>query len=59
LFDENNICVYRGRFDEATPGKSVAVIGKDLCSALDSLLVGRPINADQKPSLGCNIKWKK
>lgn len=59
VFDENNKCVYRGRFDEATPGNKATVTGKDLCDALDSLLVGRAISSDQKPSLGCNIKWKK
>ncbi len=59
IFDKNLACVYRGRFDESSPGKKdVAVTGKDLATALDTLLAGQPISSDQKPSIGCNIKWK-
>lgn len=59
LFDKEMKCVYRGRFDGARPGNKVEVNGEDLCAALDHLLAGKPINPEQKPSLGCNIKWKK
>lgn len=59
VFDKNLKCVYRGRFDEATPGNEKPITGKELTAALDSLIAGKPINADQKPSVGCNIKWKK
>lgn len=58
IFDRDLACVYRGRFDGATPGNNIAVTGNELSSALDALLAGNPINADQKPSVGCNIKWK-
>lgn len=58
IFDDTLKCVYRGRFDAATPGNGVPVTGIDLTNALDQLLAGDPISRDQKPSLGCNIKWK-
>jgi len=59
IFDKDLHCVYRGRFDGATPGNAEPVTGKDLSRALDNILAGRPVNAEQKASLGCNIKWKK
>jgi thiol-disulfide isomerase/thioredoxin len=59
VFDGHLHCVYRGRFDEATPGNGKTVTGKDLSQALDNLLAGQAIDPDQKPSVGCNIKWKK
>lgn len=58
LFDERRLLVYRGQFDNARPKNNEAVTGKDLTTALDALLAGKPINPDQKPSVGCNIKWK-
>lgn len=58
LFDENLGCVYRGRLDGATPKNQLPVDGVDLRNALDNLLAGQPITADQIPSIGCNIKWK-
>ncbi len=58
IFDNNLSCVYRGRFDDSTPGKNIPVTGKDMRAALDNILSGTPINSDQKPSMGCNIKWK-
>jgi len=58
VYDSNLGCVYRGRFDDATPGNPNPVTGKDLCNALDNILSGKPINPHQKPSLGCSIKWK-
>jgi thiol-disulfide isomerase/thioredoxin len=59
VFDKDLACVYRGRFDESTPGNNKPVTGKDLCDALDNILAGKPVDPDQKPSVGCNIKWKK
>jgi thiol-disulfide isomerase/thioredoxin len=59
IFDKQLTCVYRGRFDEATPGNSHPVTGKDLTAALDAILENKAVTQDQKPSLGCNIKWKK
>lgn len=59
VFDAQLKCVYRGRFDAATPGNSVPVTGSDLSSALDAILENRPVNEEQKQSIGCNIKWKK
>jgi peroxiredoxin len=58
LFDRNRKLVYRGQFDGARPGNNVPVTGKDLIAAMDALLFERPVSDDQKPSLGCNIKWK-
>ncbi len=58
IFDKDLKCVYRGRFDDATPGKDIPVTGKDIRAALDAHLSGSPIDPDQKPSVGCNIKWK-
>lgn len=58
LFDANGFCVYRGRLDGARPGNDVAVTGEDMRKALDQLLAGTPIPAEQLPSMGCNIKWK-
>ena len=58
LFDEKLACVYRGRFDAATPGNDEPVTGDELKDAMDSLLEEEPVFEDQKPSMGCNIKWK-
>jgi peroxiredoxin len=59
LFDETLRCVYRGRFDDSSPGNQHPVTGKDLSQAIDNLLAHKPIDAEQFPSMGCNIKWKK
>lgn len=59
IFDGNLHCIYRGRFDGSTPGNGLPVTGEDLLHALEAVLSGKPINPDQKASLGCNIKWKK
>ncbi|OGT56457.1 MAG: alkyl hydroperoxide reductase [Gammaproteobacteria bacterium RIFCSPHIGHO2_12_FULL_43_28] len=59
IFDDELKCQYRGRFDNATPGNHQPVTGTDLSHALDAILNGRPVSSEQKPSLGCNIKWKK
>lgn len=58
LFDGQQKLVYRGRFDAATPGNSDPVTGGDLRRAVDALLVGGDTVPDQKPGIGCNIKWK-
>jgi peroxiredoxin len=58
LFDRGGRLVYRGQFDESRPGNGVPVTGADLRAAADALIAGRPIASAQKPSLGCNIKWK-
>lgn len=58
VFDNNLKCVYRGRFDESTPGNNIPVTGNDLRAALNNILEGKPVASDQKPSMGCNIKWK-
>jgi len=59
IFDNHLKCVYRGRFDDSTPGNGRPVTGKDLRAALDAILNGKAVEWDQKPSVGCNIKWKK
>lgn len=59
LFDANLELVYRGQLDDSRPGNEKPLDGKDLRSAMDALLKGEEIPSDQKPSLGCNIKWKK
>ncbi len=59
LFDSALKLVYRGQFDDSRPGNRIPVTGKDLCAAMDDLLASRPVSLEQKPSMGCNIKWKK
>lgn len=59
LFDGAGTLVYRGQFDGSRPGSQVPLTGDDLRSAVDALLSGQPVSSDQRPSLGCNIKWKK
>ena len=58
LFDEERKLVYRGQLDDSRPGSGVPVTGKDLRAAIDAVLGGRPPLASQRPSMGCNIKWK-
>jgi thiol-disulfide isomerase/thioredoxin len=58
LFDGGLKLVYRGQLDDSRPGNGVPVTGKDLRAAMDALLAGNPTDPQQKPSLGCNIKWK-
>jgi len=59
VFDADHRLVYRGQMDDSRPGNDVPVTGKDLRAALDAVLAGRRPAEQQKPSLGCNIKWKK
>lgn len=58
LFDGDQRLVYRGQLDDSRPGNGQPVTGQDLRQALDLLLAGTPIPPEQKPSIGCNIKWK-
>lgn len=58
LFDGALRLVYRGRLDDSTPGNNKPVTGRDLRAALDALLAGKPVSPDQKPSVGCNIKFR-
>jgi len=58
LFDRDQRLAYRGQFDDSRPGNGVAVTGKDVRAAIDALLSGKPVAAQQKASMGCNIKWK-
>ena len=58
VFDKNLKLVYRGQMDASRPGNNIPVTGKDLREALDNILQGKPVSEDQRPSIGCNIKWK-
>ena len=58
LFDAARKLVYRGQLDDSRPSNGKPVTGADLRAAIDALLAGRPVSSDQRPSLGCNIKWK-
>lgn len=58
LFDHDRKLVYRGQFDAARPGNDEPVTGADLRRAADALLAGKAVDADQKPSIGCSIKWR-
>ena len=58
LFDAEKTLVYRGQMDSSRPKNELPVTGKDLRTALDAMLSGKTIDTLQKPSLGCNIKWK-
>jgi peroxiredoxin len=59
LFDENRKLVYRGQLDDSRPGNGIPVTGRNLRAALEAVLAGQPVNPNQKPSIGCNIKWKR
>jgi peroxiredoxin len=59
LFDKNRRLVYRGQYDASRPKNGLPVTGADLRAALDAVLEGRPQPLDQKPSVGCSIKWKR
>jgi peroxiredoxin len=58
LLDSTQRVVYRGRFDASRPNSQVPVTGAELRAAADAVLAGRPVPGDQKPSIGCSIKWK-
>jgi peroxiredoxin len=59
LFDGDLKLVYRGEFDRSRPGNGVPVTGEELRTAIKAVLAGKPVTGDQRPSIGCNIKWKK
>lgn len=58
LYDGQRKLVYRGQLDDSRPGNGRPVTGRDLRAAIDAVLEGKPVDPDQKPSAGCNIKWK-
>jgi peroxiredoxin len=58
VFDKDRKLAYRGQMDASRPDSGVPVTGSDLRAALDAVLAGKPAPAEQKPSIGCNIKWK-
>jgi thiol-disulfide isomerase/thioredoxin len=58
LFDGDLKLAYRGQFDRSRPGNGVAITGEDLRAAIDAALAGKPPLKEQRPSIGCNIKWK-
>jgi peroxiredoxin len=58
LFDRNFRLVYRGQYDASRPGNGIPVTGEELRKAIDTVLAGKPVPTDQRPSIGCNIKWK-
>lgn len=58
VYNAEDKCVYRGQLDDSRPGNDQPVNGKDLRQVLNQLINGHPIATDQKPSIGCNIKWK-
>jgi peroxiredoxin len=58
LFDKQRKLVYRGQMDSSRPGNNVPITGTDLRHALDAVLAGKAVPAEQRPSMGCSIKWK-
>ncbi len=58
IFDGDLKLVYRGQLDDSRPGNDVPVTGQDIRAALNNILAGQPVAEMQKPSMGCNIKWK-
>jgi peroxiredoxin len=58
LFDDGRKLVYRGQMDDSRPGNGKPVTGADLKAAMDAVLAGKQVPGSQKPSMGCNIKWK-
>jgi peroxiredoxin len=59
LFDGDYRLVYRGQFDSSRPRTEIPVTGEDLRTAIDKVLAGQPVPAEQRASVGCSIKWKK
>ena len=58
VYNSDKQLVYRGQLDDSRPGNDIPVTGHDLRKAIDSLINGEEIDKNQKPSIGCNIKWK-
>ena len=59
VFDKNMMLVYRGQLDDSRPSNNIPLSGKDIREAVDALLAGKRVSPRQRPSIGCNIKWKK
>ena len=58
LYNNENKLIYRGQMDDSRPGNGIPVTGNDLMAAFDNLIQNKEISNEQKPSIGCNIKWK-
>ena len=58
IYDKNLQLVYRGQLDDSRPGNEIPVTGRDIRLALDCLINGHRVSQEQRPSIGCNIKWK-
>jgi len=58
VFDEDRRLIYRGQMDDSRPGSDIPVTGADLRTVLEAVLEGEPVPEEQRPSMGCNIKWK-
>jgi thiol-disulfide isomerase/thioredoxin len=58
VFDGNLKLVYRGQLDDTRPSGTAPANGKDIRNALDNIIAGTPVNPNQRPSVGCGIKWK-
>ncbi len=58
IYDNNLALVYRGQLDDSRPGNEIAVTGNDIRYALECLINNKPVSEFQRPSIGCNIKWK-
>ncbi|MDZ4853973.1 MAG: thioredoxin family protein [Nitrospirota bacterium] len=59
LFDRERRLIYRGQFDDSRPGGNKPVTGRDLRTAIDAALAGKPVDGNQKAGIGCSIKWKR
>jgi hypothetical protein len=59
VYDHSHTLVYRGQLDDSRPQNGIALTGNDLRKALEALINRKPIDLNQKPSIGCNVKWKK
>ena len=59
VFNKARKLVYRGQMDASRPGNTLPITGRDLRAALEAVLAGQPVADDQRPSMGCNIKWKR
>lgn len=57
VFNQDNLLVYRGQLDDSRPGNAIEVTGSSIRTTLDSILTNTPVPGEQKPSMGCNIKW--
>jgi peroxiredoxin len=58
LFEQGRFLVYHGQLDDSRPGNGIPLTGRDVRTAIDAVLAGFPVPRDQKPSMGCSIKWK-